>query len=650
MTFVDLFSGIGGFRRGMELAGHTCVGFCEWDKFATASYTSMHCITEEQREYLATLPLKKRQKEILKEEYRNGEWYANDIRDVDAESMPHVDCWCFGAPCLVAGTLITTKDGMKPIEAVEVGDYVLTHANTYEKVTERMVNRKTGIYTVKVKGSPITEVTGNHRFYVRYRRRKWENGTYHAEWSDPEWRAVEDFEGDEYIAFPLNKETENTQDITKVEAWLMGRYVADGYLRDTPRKDRPSNTRRVVYCIGVGKYEEFEAVAGGFAKSEGENCRKYQTSSKRLYSLCEQCGKGAVNKHIPGFVMDLPVDLLKAFIDGYMSGDGCEKDGVHKATSVSRVLIYELAQCVSKVYGCGYSIHFSKRPTKHVICGREVNQHDTWHLVWRDKGEKQSYIVDGVLWQRLKKMTFEKDRTENVYNLEVENEHSYTANNMGLHNCQDFSIAGKRAGLDGDRSSLVREVFRILRENAEEDRPEWLIYENVKGMLSSNGGGDYLAILMEMDELGYDLEWQNFNSKYYVPQNRERIYTIGHLRRYGSTKILPIMPADGEDSIPIEIMGHRDGYRRNPQVFSPGGITESLDTAAGGGRGHHVGIPVGGMFGIDYNVGGKERELANTIKARYDAGVTNFKQDGTAVAVCLDPVAVEFKNNEVGGA
>ena len=99
MTFLDFFAGVGGFRRGMELAGHTCVGFCEFDKFAVASYTSMHLITDEQREYLATLDLKKRQKEILKEEYRNGEWFADDIRTVHAGDIPKADCWCFGAPC-----------------------------------------------------------------------------------------------------------------------------------------------------------------------------------------------------------------------------------------------------------------------------------------------------------------------------------------------------------------------------------------------------------------------------------------------------------------------------------------------------------------------------------------------------------------------
>lgn len=99
MKFIDFFAGIGGFRRGMELAGHECVGFCEFDKFATASYISMHLLTDEQRKALEDIPIKQRQKEILKEEYRNGEWYTNDIRRVYAGDIPKSDCWCFGFPC-----------------------------------------------------------------------------------------------------------------------------------------------------------------------------------------------------------------------------------------------------------------------------------------------------------------------------------------------------------------------------------------------------------------------------------------------------------------------------------------------------------------------------------------------------------------------
>ena len=360
MKFIDLFAGIGGFRKGMELAGHKCVGFCEWDKFAAASYISMHLLTNEQRAKLATMDIKQRQKEILKEEYRNGEWYSSDVRLIKGDSIPKADCWCFGAPC------------------------------------------------------------------------------------------------------------------------------------------------------------------------------------------------------------------------------------------------------------------------------------------------------------------------------------------------QDFSVAGRRAGLDGDRSSLVREVFRILAEIAEEDRPEWLIYENVKGMLSSNRGADFAAIILEMGDLGYDIEWELFNSKNFgVPQNRERVYTVGHLRSRGRKQIFPLKGADGEDSVfkvnpaviggigeknfghqyregnrvydgmnvatalkasnvgnaggasnlysvPVKILGHRQGYRRNTQVFAPDGATEALSTCQGGGREHHV--PV--MFGIDYNTNGEERDIANCIKARYDAGVSNYRQDRTAVAIpVLTPDRAEKRQN-----
>lgn len=99
MTFIDFFAGIGGFRIGMEQAGHKCLGHCEIDKYADMSYRMMHTVTENQRAELMKMDFKERQNEIRKEEYLNGEWYADDIRTVEPGDLPDADCYCFGFPC-----------------------------------------------------------------------------------------------------------------------------------------------------------------------------------------------------------------------------------------------------------------------------------------------------------------------------------------------------------------------------------------------------------------------------------------------------------------------------------------------------------------------------------------------------------------------
>lgn len=107
--------------------------------------------------------------------------------------------------------------------------------------------------------------------------------------------------------------------------------------------------------------------------------------------------------------------------------------------------------------------------------------------------------------------------------------------------CQDISIAGKQLGFRGHRSSLFFTVTRLIRDTKEENKPRYLFIENVKNLLSINGGFDFLKLIIEMDEIGYNVEWQVFNSKDYgVPQNRERVFIIGHLRGRSSRKIFPV--------------------------------------------------------------------------------------------------------------
>lgn len=111
--------------------------------------------------------------------------------------------------------------------------------------------------------------------------------------------------------------------------------------------------------------------------------------------------------------------------------------------------------------------------------------------------------------------------------------------------CQDISIAGKQRGFAGRRSSLFFTVTGLIRGQEKEDRPSYLLIENVKNLLSINGGVDFARLLMELDAIGYDAEWALLNTADVLPQNRERVFIVGHLRGRCTRKIFPI-GADSE--------------------------------------------------------------------------------------------------------
>lgn len=121
---------------------------------------------------------------------------------------------------------------------------------------------------------------------------------------------------------------------------------------------------------------------------------------------------------------------------------------------------------------------------------------------------------------------------------------------VGGFPCQAFSVAGKRQGFEDTRGTLFFDVARILKHK----RPRHLVLENVKGLLSHDGGQTFQTILGVLSDLGYFVEWQVLNSKDFgVPQNRERIYIVGHLGSQPGRKVFPI----GAGGKPVdELSGH----------------------------------------------------------------------------------------------
>ena len=102
--------------------------------------------------------------------------------------------------------------------------------------------------------------------------------------------------------------------------------------------------------------------------------------------------------------------------------------------------------------------------------------------------------------------------------------------------CQSFSIVGNRKGFEDKRGNLFFEITRLVKEK----RPSILLLENVKGLLSHEKGETFRIMLQTLDECGYDVSWQLLNSRYFVPQSRERLYIIANLRGSSGRKILPL--------------------------------------------------------------------------------------------------------------
>lgn len=144
LKFIDLFSGIGGFRSALEMNGHECIGFSEVDSYAIQSYKTLY---------------------DTENEIELGD--ITKVSDEEFESLKgEVDLVVGGSPCFRAGTLITTSKGLKPIEDIKKGDLVLTHRNRYKPVVMPMVTHTKSIYKIEVKDCETTYATEEHPFLV----------------------------------------------------------------------------------------------------------------------------------------------------------------------------------------------------------------------------------------------------------------------------------------------------------------------------------------------------------------------------------------------------------------------------------------------------------------------------------------------------
>lgn len=550
------------------------VNFCEFDKFAEQSYCAVHGVD-------ASLNL-------------------GDITKVDETKIKPFSMICGGSPCFVEGTLVLTENGYMPIEKIVSGDKVITHKNRYMKVVKLMINETNKLVGFRTSVSEMIYCTPEHPIYIREHQRSWNTKTkeYDRVFDVPIWRVADEISVGNYVGTAINQKEElpkwdgyfhyknqyktSLSDESELndyfsigDFWyLVGRYIGDGWLN-------MSDEKSIIICC---KEDEVTSITNrlnnigiNYSITEQSTVIRIQITKKELHFYLRRFGHGASNKHLTKDVLNLPVDLLREFLSGYIDSDGTFTQGRYKITSVSRRLIYEIGECVAKVYHRPYSIYFTERPKTHIIEGRVVNQKDTYQICWKPTNDKQdkSFYEDGYIWSPITKVVKEDLENELVYNLEIEDDNSYMVQGVIVHNCQDFSVAGKGEGskwkckdcgheynpltvhyssrhkcpkcgsesLDKTRSSLLVEWLRVIRAN----KPKWGIYENVKNIVGAKFKETFQMFLDELHEYGYNTYFQVINAKDFgIPQNRERVYLIIILKELDNGKFKFPLPFESD--------------------------------------------------------------------------------------------------------
>lgn len=428
--------------------------------------------------------------DILPTSGENPEWHLQ--QDVTELLKQDWDMIIAFPPCFTEETLILTQRGYIPISEVVVGDEVLTHLGRWRKVYKTMNHPTTRIREIKSSNNILTQTTNEHPFYVR--ERKWiykkVNGVYtHLKiFNDAEWKEAKDLTKNYFTGAILPEEKD--VDVCEEDLWLMGRYVADGHLR--PHRGKSGEFEGMIISVGKHKIDHFKQMikTTHYSVHESRTAYKCCFSDSNSLKKFEQFGKGAENKTIPTWVLSLPKEKTKVFLDGYMSGDGYHNDKYISACSVSKKLILGVYLLYMRVY-CEDGKQTPTIPnqgtrTTSVIEGRTVNTKPIHSLKMSKNVSTTKTYFDAdknIAWCPILKNE-EKQKNTTVYNISVEEDESYTANGVIVHNCTHLAVSGARhfAQKQADGRQQRSIDFFMLFANA---KCEKICIENPIGIMSS---------------------------------------------------------------------------------------------------------------------------------------------------------------------
>lgn len=453
--------------------------------------------------------------------------HGQDLKITERERFNYILTYSF--PCVTKNTLVLTERGYIPFKDVFIGEKVLTKSNTWQQVIKQFDNGITDVYLLKGFGTAGIECTKEHKFYVREMYRKGHKSIRY--FKEPKMKHAKDLvTSKDYLGIPVIKE-ERPFYTDDVNFWyLIGMYLGDGWLNKTSKDIR--------FCLNDVKIEKFSKLGYQYSMYDnGFNCKTLRINDKDVYAFIEKyIGTVSDRKHIPIEILNLPRKQLQALYDGYLATDGCVIGNKHQFSSINESMSYSLVSIIHKLYNKPAYIYKINTKPKKVIQGREVNQKNWYQVRFKLNNSKQdkAFYENGYIWFPFKSLTYL--RKDNVYNMEIENDHSYIINGVISANCQDLSLAGKGAGMEkgsGTRSGMLWEVERILDELGEE-LPQILLMENVPQVVGKKNKEHFDKWVYFLESKGYTNKYCMLNAKEVgysepVPQNRNRCFMISVL-------------------------------------------------------------------------------------------------------------------------
>lgn len=462
------------------------------------------------------------------------------ILDIKAKNLPNFDLLTYSFPCFKEWTMISTDSWYVDIKDIKVWDNVLTHKNRFRKVTTKFVTKwKEWIYRIKGQWLINTYATEEHPYYIREVTKKWNNSIrrYEKKYSEPKWKNVKSLKKGDLIWFNIRdfwNETILNNNNPKFYR-LLGRLLADGWWW----KYGKAKSNRIVLCCSKKEVDEVDNLLNGlynYSKVEERTVFSYHIVDKELLNILETFWKYSYWKYLPNNIFRLKKELLEELLFWYLDWNwNKKKDWVYRISNVSYRLLLWFQQVVHMLYWTITSLHHIKKPKKYLIEWRMHNHRDIYELHFKlqptqlDKWKR----IGNYIWLPFREKEFINE-VNTVYNIEVQDDNSYTANNAIVHNCQDISNAWKQKWIkkwSGTRSGLLWEIERILIELKELNKlPKFLLMENVKALLTKNHLWDFREFEIFLEGLWYLNTRILLNARnFWIPQWRERVFLISEL-------------------------------------------------------------------------------------------------------------------------